>query len=96
MGSDVVIYTIGSWHEVASLTGETVNSPLYLFRGQNYHLVSDRFGNGNRAMVHVLHKRIHANAHRTTVRTNVWEVIVHSSSPHIQYSSQFGMYETGR
>ena len=79
MCSDVVIYIIGSWHEVASLTGETVNSPLYLFRGQNYHLVSDRFGNGNRAVVHVLNKSIHANAHRITVRTDVRKGVIHET-----------------
>ena len=79
MGSNVIVYTIGSWHEVASLTGETVNSPLYLFRGQNYHHSLSWFGNANRAVVHVLNKIIHANAHRTTVRTDVRIRVIHET-----------------
>ena len=79
MGFDIVIHIIGSWHKVTSRTGETVNSSLNLFRGQDFHLVPDRFGNRNRAVVHVLNKSIHANAHRTTVRTDVRKGVIHET-----------------
>lgn len=80
MGSDVVIHSIDSWNEVTLITRETVNSPLYLFRGQNYHLVSDRFGNVNGTVVHVHDKCIHANSNCAAIRADVRKRIVHSAA----------------